>query len=345
MFDEVQVMAEGAAEGGPDEADEPKAWACRECGGAVEGLGKLGIREHGRCRACGFETSRCDQPAEPQGADDMARRATVETIVQTYTEAERAIIAACETIDRSVETLNDKLGTMGMSSRGVSFGQHHRGLRFDDPSDQVQDMRQQVWSTLCDRLELRRMMSIKRAKELDEWLKSTNEPITIETVTGLFRTYAEQLPDMLAEAVSEVYNFLRPSHSEHKTNTEYELGEKVVLSGWLDTWWIAHNGRPQVSHWRSDHVRALDNVFTALDGKGQISKSWQGELGETIGKTPVGKGETTYFHFRTFKNGNIHLQFKRMDLVAKFNRIAGGRRLKHDNQAKSQRHNASEAVR
>lgn len=320
-----------------DEGEESAAWACRACGGVVEPLGKLGIREHGRCRACGAETSRCDAAPEPVGSDDMARRATVETIVLGYAQAERSIIEACATIARSVDALNETLGTMGMSTRGVSFGQHHRGLRFDDPSNNVQDMRQQVWGTICDRLELKRMMSIKRAKELDEWLKSTNEPITVETVSGLFRTYAEQLPDMLAEAVSEVYNFLRPCNSEYKTNTEYELGEKVVLSGWLDTWWLSHGRCPQVSHWRSDHVRALDNVFSALDGKGQISKSWQGELGETIGKTPLGKGETTYFRFRTHKNGNIHLQFRRMDLVDKFNRIAGGRRLKHDSRARSQR--------
>ena len=33
--------------------------------------------------------------------------------------------------------------------------------------------------------------------------------------------------------------------------------------------------------------------------------------------------ETDYFRFKWFKNGNMHLTFKRMDLVAKMNQIAG----------------------
>jgi len=41
-----------------------------------------------------------------------------------------------------------------------------------------------------------------------------------------------------------------------------------------------------------------------------------------------GIGETDYFAFRCFKNGNLHLIFKRPDLVRRLNQIAGGKRLR-----------------
>jgi hypothetical protein len=37
-----------------------------------------------------------------------------------------------------------------------------------------------------------------------------------------------------------------------------------------------------------------------------------------------GKGETDYFKFRCFKNNNLHIEFKRLDLVKKLNGLATG---------------------
>ncbi|HMA94344.1 MAG TPA: DUF4942 domain-containing protein [Polyangiaceae bacterium] len=35
--------------------------------------------------------------------------------------------------------------------------------------------------------------------------------------------------------------------------------------------------------------------------------------------------ETEYFRVKTLRNGNLHLEFRRMDLVAKLNENLGGR--------------------
>jgi hypothetical protein len=72
-------------------------------------------------------------------------------------------------------------------------------------------------------------------------------------------------------------------------------------------------------------------VFTALDGKGMIAKgSWQSKLADAINTTPVsvGRGETDYFRFKCYRNRNLHLEFKRPDLVERLNQMAGGMRLR-----------------
>lgn len=270
-------------------------------------------------------------------SEEITRRATVEAIVRTYGVAEATIASSCAAIAGAVRSLNESLGTLGLSRR-VEFGrlQHGYRLDFEKPGEQIDDLRRQLWCSLVERLEIRRMLSIKRADELDDWLGKVKEPITFETVMGLFRNYVESLPDMLGEAVEEVYNFLRPRTSKLVTNSQYEVGEKVILHGWIELGVL--RGLRVRYHYLSE-CRALENVFTALDGQGQISKSYRGELGDAIEKATAETnytGTTTYFRFRACKNGNLHLEFTRPDLVKKFNELAGGRRLKHDMEARRQ---------
>lgn len=270
-------------------------------------------------------------------ASDLSRRATVETIVRAYDDSERAITESCAAIAAAVDRINDTLGSVGLT-RDVEFGRMPHGGRFNwaDPTDHIHAMRRQLWAALVERLELRRMMSTRRAEELSKWLSTTTEAITHDSVFGLFRHYAESLPDMLAEAVEEVYSFLRPRSSGLVTNSQYEIGAKVILHGWVES---DFRGGFRPNYYRRDEYIALDNVFSALDGKGSVAKTWHGELGDAVTASSAAndfRGETTYFRFRACKNGNLHLEFLRADLVDKFNAMAGGRRLKHDASARRQ---------
>lgn len=273
-----------------------------------------------------------------ENPEAIAPRATVEAIVRSYQEAEKQIRQACGVISGAMGALNETLGLSQEHYRSLDFGRV-RGVPFpfDEPDEPLLGLRREIWGYVVARLELTRMLSLARQKELSKWLETTTEEITVDSVFGLFETYRRQLPDMLGEAVGEVYDFLRPAYSTKKTNSQYELGRRVILEGWLDGWWLRHGYGPRVSGYRDQHVRALDNVFAALDGRGSITKSWRGDLGDAISKAKTtGTGETRYFRFRTFVNGNLHLEFLRMDLVAKFNQLAGGRRLKHETDARRQ---------
>jgi hypothetical protein len=133
----------------------------------------------------------------------------------------------------------------------------------------------------------------------------------------------------IEEAVQEVFEYLRPHHSRYKTNTEFEIGKRVILFA-LETKW---GGGFRVDHYREQHIRAIDNVFHALDGNGTI-KTHRGPLIDAIEAAKNGTGETEYFRFRCFRNRNLHLEFKRLDLVAKLNAVAGGMRLRGESKNK-----------
>ena len=56
-----------------------------------------------------------------------------------------------------------------------------------------------------------------------------------------------------------------------------------------------------------------------LDGAPKV----ENELKAAICASPNGTGETRWFRFRCFRNGNLHLTFTRPDLVHEINRIGG----------------------
>ena len=181
-----------------------------------------------------------------------------------------------------------------------------------------------AWESLFERMEVRKVCSVKRAGELDQMLRSGKDlpDITEQAVRDIIRSTFEQMPDMLRELVHEVYDWLRPRRHEYKTNDRYAVGRKVVCQHMIDSSWGAQMPRPYYGS-QEAVVRGLDNVMLLLDGKGVI-QTYQGPLMEAIGKTPFGQlGETDYFKFRSYRNGNLHLEFKRADLLAKFNQIAG----------------------
>jgi hypothetical protein len=126
-----------------------------------------------------------------------------------------------------------------------------------------------------------------------------------------------------------VFEWLRPHNSDYKRNSEYEVPEKVVLTWMVERKYFANSGY-KVMYRQSQKLTAMENVFNALDGKGQISKSWKSELEQAIDALPAGvkRGETSLFEFTCHKNKNLHLTFKRADLLARFNQMAGGKRLR-----------------
>lgn len=79
------------------------------------------------------------------------------------------------------------------------------------------------------------------------------------------------------------------------------------------------------------YIHAMDNAFSLVDGQG-ISH-YPGDA-VTIIKDACINGkmccQTKYFNLKWYKNGNLHVVFRRMGLVYKINQIAGEGLLKRD---------------
>ncbi len=257
---------------------------------------------------------------------NIAVRETLPTMIATYTQATKEVEEAYQILEEAQK----RLRTVFLDAPGYRFSTNDRNMSDvgKKASDQINaDIKKDAWSIIVDRMELRRLLSIARRTELDNQISKGELPeLTEQNVMALFETSAANVNTYLEEAINEVFDYLRPRNSHYKTNSEYELGKKVVLSWFVEKGY--NRGKFRVNYNREKYLIALDSVFSMMDGKGNI-KAYGGDLFQAIADSPDGTGKTAYFKFKCFLNGNLHLEFLRPDLVAKLNAVAGGARLKN----------------
>lgn len=265
---------------------------------------------------------------------DLAHRTTARELAIAFERAERDVRAAFAQIVAAETAVNAAFGnTEGHRAIRVSACGDQWRDNFNDVEQTIEIMTRAAWRTIVDRLELRRFMSIKAYEAMTKALdREKLPPITEESVARFAHDHLARARDYLKEAVDEVFDFLRPHAwtrvGQLKTNTEMEVGERVILSYMVDAGFAAGTFRVTYSGNRSQQLVALENVFSALDGRGEINKAHRSLLAAAIESAANGEGETDLFAFRCCKNGNLHLRFKRLDLLARFNAIAGGTRLR-----------------
>jgi hypothetical protein len=261
----------------------------------------------------------------------LVERSTVNQLVENYNEALKDITEAYKLLHGAKARLNSafSLGVQYYSFDVLPQG-YSRGatLTADSLEMVIKALKLQAWRIIMERLELRKLLSIARRKELDEQLKDGEglPDITIQNVWGLFESAVSNVDKYMEEAVLEVFEFLRPRMSKMKTNTEFEIGKRVVLERFVEMTYNAQGFRPKYSY--SAQLTALDNAFLRLDGQGVVD-TYHGDTINAIQAADAGGWcKTAYFQLRCCKNGNLHIEFLRPDLVAKLNTIAGGARLK-----------------
>lgn len=254
----------------------------------------------------------------------LAPRLTISEVVRVYEAACAEIREGYARIAAAEQRLNDTFTMEHYASIHVN-----NRVSFGSAEQEILRIRHEVWGCLIGRLGVKGLMSVARAKELDRQIEKLELPeITEQSVAELVRGFQSHLPEMLAEAVEEVFAWLRPRRSEYKRNSELEVPERIVLRHMVEPWSNICTGW-RVNYHHEQNLIALENVLHALDGRGMVTKTHYSAISNVI-RAPGfdGKGETDLFKFSVYKNGNMHLAALRLDLIAKFNAIAGGRRLR-----------------
>jgi hypothetical protein len=207
----------------------------------------------------------------------------------------------------------------------IDFMFHSHRASADRCQDIFDQMKRTAWQTLINKLGLRNIMSVKRRAEVDRQIEKGECPeINEETILDVLLGLADQAKAFATEAAKEVFEILRPHRSGYKTNNVFRVGRKVILAHRVE---LAYNGKQfRPSHYREQELTAIDGIFHLLDGKG-VMREHRGPLVNAIHASPDGKGETEYFRFKCFKNCNLHLEMKRLDLVMELNLQAVGERV------------------
>lgn len=227
----------------------------------------------------------------------------------------------------------------------VNFERHH-GTAYEFDNDKMleqleHEFRLSAWRVLVNKTGIRKLMSSKRAAQLDKLLETgkcqledgTTERLPdisdgsiMEVLTG----FLGAVDSFLTEAVREEWEYWkpRPNSSHYKTNQGHEfcLQRKIIAEHGFRTWKYGNKSELSGLHESTQrHLTALDNIMHLLDGKGMV-KGYHGPLVDAINGVRANKSddriaETDYFRAKWFLNGNLHLEFKRQDLLDRFNEI------------------------
>jgi hypothetical protein len=253
--------------------------------------------------------------------DELIPYSTIVSMVQNWQTCQAKIIRACEMIDEVKGELNSIFGEHTVFYRS--------DVQIDRPTETIDKIRIKIWQAIIAKSEIRRFLSVKEAGLLDTKLEKGLFPeVTIEEINNVVRSAMANIQNFADEMVTETFEFLRPRSGGYVTNRKFqgELGKRTVLH-WVEQYYGSKKFR--VRYHYEKEVRAVDNVFHALDGKG-FTASYYGDLHNAI-EGCTGSGETEYFRFKCYMNGNLHLEFKRMDLVKKMNAIVTKNVLKEKN--------------
>lgn len=271
-----------------------------------------------------------------QPPTDLVRR-------QTAVEIAAAYQTACEEIKAAHALLGAAAGRMnaacGFNTSDYDYRTFNSAVfnKQDGVDHTINEVRRMVWGEIVEKMGARSFMGIADASKLDAELRQADRgsrgtlpEITEETIFGMCAGFVSNLQEYTNNAIKEVFELLRPRRNDYKTNSMFEIGRRVILT-WIceADGWSSHR---RVRYHAEQKLRTLDHVFHLLDGQGVI-KTHGGPLldamtSEEARKT--NKGETAYFKFVMYRNGNLHLEFKRLDLVKELNRRAGGLNLRDD---------------
>ena len=177
-----------------------------------------------------------------------------------------------------------------------------------------------VWGHLVGMTDLEKLMDKTAKDQFRQQLMTDPPEITVENVYATMEQFAADAGTIWKRGIAAAFSKLDRRFRSHDG---WKIGSRMIFNRAFteDGYW---------SHYCShrDSLQDVERVFYMLDGKlpadlyigvvGAVETSRRGQRGAR-----QSEAETEYFRARCFKNGNLHLWFKRDDLVDRVNRLLG----------------------
>lgn len=263
----------------------------------------------------------------PAGFPEFEQTAT--RMAREFSEATAEIARLTAAIHAQTQRLDDAFRGGDEHFSRFQMELYYAGDRHSDFADVLKEMERRAWDVLVDALGIKNVMAVSKRKAFDEQLdKGQLPPINEQTITAILLGFAGQADQFAREAAREVFDMLRPrGHrgGQYATNSAFRVGRRVILPYLVERKYMGSGYH--VTYGREQELTAIDGVFHLLDGKGVMREN-RGPLVLAINAVDgEGRGETEYFKFKCFKNRNLHLEFKNLELVKQLNLLATGERV------------------
>ncbi|QYG04038.1 DUF4942 domain-containing protein [Massilia sp. NP310] len=158
------------------------------------------------------------------------------------------------------------------------------------------------------------MLSFMSAKDVEDWGQKIQKreipALTMDSIKATFSELHAKRKQMMNDGIEQLYRALSWSH---KTNSPVAFGKKIILQGRND--WPCNRNRA--------HVDDVIRFMHVMDGKPQPDHRDNFSMFSDF--QPSSAFQSDYVSVVGFQNGNLHVYFKRPDLVAKMNAVLASR--------------------
>lgn len=153
------------------------------------------------------------------------------------------------------------------------------------------------------------MLSFMNASSIETWredvIKKRIPELTKENILTTFQGIYDKRLIMLESGILSVFRALS---YDYKSNNPVKFGKKIIREKMCSDL--------RIHQMQASHLDDLERFMHIADGKPQP------DTRTGFGSAPP-HHETDYLETENFQNGNVHIKFKRPDLVDKMNAIIG----------------------
>lgn len=177
-----------------------------------------------------------------------------------------------------------------------------------------------LWNAAMDKTGFKQLMDTEALNQFKDSLQRDPPDFTIDNIRSHFLTMFQDADMMFKRGLVNVF---RKLDSSYRTNEKepFKVGSKVILGYTFTNW----SGYLQVGYGMYNHgtdrLNDIDRVFKTLDGKKHHPRELECAINDKFKSTREYIYEDDYYRIKGFKNGNMHLEFKRADLLEKANDI------------------------
>lgn len=254
--------------------------------------------------------------SETNGNVNIIPRGSISDLVQEYE-------AICAMVDESWSILKQADARL---KRSIGGGDRYSGdlatWKLDHEFHALKPaLKRKFWEHVITRSGIKQIMHHRVRRELENQMRDNRTMPDFETqaIQATLYGWAESSGDVFTQMCQETFRQMLPWRGKYKTNKLHRIDKRVVMDGAMG--WYSQS----VGEYATEKLRDLDRIFHQLDGKSP--PEYPHDLVSVINDEASNKqedAETEYFYARWFKNKNIHLTFKRLDLLSEFNRIGAG---------------------
>lgn len=230
----------------------------------------------------------------------------------TLTDLLNARNDALRLVGEARRTLNKAEELLGAHGNYLfPYGAHMQG----DENQIRRELDRRMWSRAFDLTGFKQLMDARAIKEFEDSMERNVPEFTEGTIRSTFLELYQTAGEMFRRGV---FNVFRHLSDDYRTNQkeQFRIGRKII------TYMVtpAHRGGLEIRHGQSsDRLNDIDRVFKTLDEKPFTPRSLEAEMNVALKQGEVFENE--YYRAKGFRNGNMHLEFKRLDLLDKVNEL------------------------